>query len=213
MWWAITTLTTVGYGDAVPITPLGRVVAGFTMIVGLGLFALPVGIIATGFVETIHRRDFVITFGTLARVPVFQEFDAATLGEIMTVLRAQSIAPGGIVSAEGERAAAMYFIVSGEVEAAVPGKAMHFKTGDFFGEMALLTETMRATTITAVRATRLLVLASSDFDALMRKHPELKARLSRLVAERADGIAEDSEVSRDEIEAARKAREETRRTE
>ena len=43
MWWAIATLTTVGYGDAVPITPIGRIVAGFTMIVGLGLFALPVG--------------------------------------------------------------------------------------------------------------------------------------------------------------------------
>jgi voltage-gated potassium channel len=193
------------------LTPLGRVVAGFTMIVGVGLFALPVGIIATGFVETIHRRDFVITFGTLARVPVFRAFDAATLGEIMTVLRAQSIAAGGIVSAEGERAAAMYFIVSGEVEAAVSGKAMRFATGDFFGEMALLTETMKAATITAVRQTRLLVLASNDFDSLMHKHPELKERMAKLVAERADGIAKDSEISHDEIEAAHKARESARR--
>ena len=61
MWWAVTTLTTVGYGDVIPVTPLGRMIAGLTMIAGLGLFALPVGIIATGFVETIHRKDFVVT--------------------------------------------------------------------------------------------------------------------------------------------------------
>ena len=72
MWWAITTLTTVGYGDVVPVTGLGRVVAGITMVAGVGLLALPVGIVATGFVDTIHRRDFVVTFGMLARVPLFR---------------------------------------------------------------------------------------------------------------------------------------------
>ena len=56
MWWAITTLTTVGYGDAIPVTPLGKLIAGTTMILGLGLFALPVGIVATGFVNEIRRR-------------------------------------------------------------------------------------------------------------------------------------------------------------
>jgi voltage-gated potassium channel len=47
MWWAIITLTTVGYGDVVPITPLGKVVAGVTAIMGIAMLALPVGIIAT----------------------------------------------------------------------------------------------------------------------------------------------------------------------
>ncbi|MBU6298891.1 MAG: ion transporter, partial [Alphaproteobacteria bacterium] len=61
MWWAITTLTTVGYGDVVPHTALGRMVAGLTMVTGVGLLALPVGIVATGFIDTIHRRDFVVT--------------------------------------------------------------------------------------------------------------------------------------------------------
>src|SRR6185369_13024842 len=49
MWWAMATLTTVGYGDVVPITPLGRVVAAFVMISGLGVFGLWTGILATGF--------------------------------------------------------------------------------------------------------------------------------------------------------------------
>ncbi len=55
MWWAIATLTTVGYGDVYPITPMGQVVASVVAILGVGLFALPTGIIGAGFVEEIQR--------------------------------------------------------------------------------------------------------------------------------------------------------------
>src|SRR6202051_3258871 len=47
LWWAIVTLGTIGYGDAVPVTALGRVLAGFTIFAGLLMMALPVGIFAT----------------------------------------------------------------------------------------------------------------------------------------------------------------------
>jgi voltage-gated potassium channel len=210
MWWAVTTLTTVGYGDTIPVTPIGRVIAGLTMITGLGLFALPVGIVATGFVETIHRKDFVVTFGMLARVPLFQAFDARVLSEIMDMLRAQAIPPHGIISAQGERAAAMYFVVSGQVEAQLPDKTLRFAPGDFFGEMALLTETMRAATIIAIGHTRLLALSTEDFEALLRKHPQLRERLTDLVAERAENIAQAGGISQAEIDAARRAREHAR---
>jgi voltage-gated potassium channel len=53
MWWGITTLTTVGYGDVVPITVAGKVIGGFISILGVGLFALPAGIITNGFNEHI----------------------------------------------------------------------------------------------------------------------------------------------------------------
>jgi len=49
LWWAVVTLTTTGYGDVVPMTPLGRVVAAMVMISGLGVFGLWTGILATGF--------------------------------------------------------------------------------------------------------------------------------------------------------------------
>ncbi len=98
MWWAVSTLTTVGYGDAIPHTALGRFLAGIAMIVGLGLAALPVGIVATGFANSIHRRDFVVTFGMLARVPLFQGFDASTVSEIMNLLRAYTAGAGDIIS-------------------------------------------------------------------------------------------------------------------
>ncbi|HOX51564.1 MAG TPA: ion transporter, partial [Fibrobacteria bacterium] len=51
MWWAVATLTTVGYGDIYPITWLGKLAASVIAILGIGLFALPAGILADGFSE------------------------------------------------------------------------------------------------------------------------------------------------------------------
>jgi voltage-gated potassium channel len=56
MWWAAATLSTVGYGDVVPITALGKVVSGFIELLGIGLFALPAGILASGFNEEMRKR-------------------------------------------------------------------------------------------------------------------------------------------------------------
>ena len=56
MWWAVATLTTVGYGDVTPITPLGKLVASCITIIGVGMVALPTSILATGFSE-LHQRS------------------------------------------------------------------------------------------------------------------------------------------------------------
>lgn len=56
MWWGITTLTTVGYGDATPITAMGKLVAGFIQILGLIMFALPAGVLAGGFIDELKRQ-------------------------------------------------------------------------------------------------------------------------------------------------------------
>ena len=56
MWWGVATLTTVGYGDVYPITGLGKLLGAFIAILGVGIFALPAGIIASGFESEITRR-------------------------------------------------------------------------------------------------------------------------------------------------------------
>ena len=56
MWWSIITLTTVGYGDVTPVTGAGRFFAGVIAILGIGLFALPAGILGSGFMEEMSRR-------------------------------------------------------------------------------------------------------------------------------------------------------------
>ncbi len=58
MWWALVTLTTVGYGDVTPVTPLGRIFGGIVTIIGVGMAALPAGILASGLADQLHvRRD------------------------------------------------------------------------------------------------------------------------------------------------------------
>lgn len=56
MWWAVVTLTTVGYGDVTPITPLGKFLGAIITILGLGLAALPAGILATGIANELEAR-------------------------------------------------------------------------------------------------------------------------------------------------------------
>jgi voltage-gated potassium channel len=76
MWWAIVTMTTVGYGDMVPVTPFGKVVGGVIAIIGLGMVALPAGLLASGFSEQMHQRrqEFEAAVGrTLARGTITPE--------------------------------------------------------------------------------------------------------------------------------------------
>lgn len=56
MWWAVVTLTTVGYGDVFPVTPLGRVAAGLVAVAGIGIVAMPTGILASAFAEEFRER-------------------------------------------------------------------------------------------------------------------------------------------------------------
>ena len=56
MWWGVATLTTVGYGDVYPITPIGRFFGAIIAILGIGVFALPAGVLASGFAEEIQRK-------------------------------------------------------------------------------------------------------------------------------------------------------------
>lgn len=56
-WWAVATLTTVGYGDVYPITSLGRFIAGIIALMGIGIIALPTGIISAGFMNKVERKN------------------------------------------------------------------------------------------------------------------------------------------------------------
>jgi voltage-gated potassium channel len=57
LWWAIVTLTTVGYGDVYPVTTMGRIFAGVTALAGVGLIAIPTGILASAFSDVFQRSQ------------------------------------------------------------------------------------------------------------------------------------------------------------
>jgi voltage-gated potassium channel len=182
MYWAITTLTTTGYGDVVPITPLGRMVAGVTMIFGLGLFALPVGIVATNFVTEIHRRDFVVTWSMISHLPLFEGFSAAAVSDVMNVLRSRMVQEHTEMTMAGHPATEMFFIVSGTARADYGRGGISLGPGDFFGEEALLSGKPHEATVTARSPMRMLTLSALDFAQLTRKHPKLRRRFESVAA-------------------------------
>jgi voltage-gated potassium channel len=174
MWWAIVTLTTVGYGDVVPITVVGRMM----------MLALPIGIVATAFSEEIHRREFVVTWGMIARVPLFARLDASEIADIMRYLRAQTVPAGAVIVRRGEQADSMYFVAEGGVEVELEaGRRIRLANGSFFGEIALMRPARRMATVRATQQTKLLALDAMDLQAVIERNPELNARLEAALRE------------------------------
>lgn len=183
-WWAISTLTTVGYGDVIPITTAGKIFGGVMMIFGLGMFALPIGIVATGFSQEIQRREFLVTWSTVASVPIFSGLNAATIAEIMTLLRSQTYVPGAVIMSKGDQADEMFFIVSGTVDITAEGGFFELKAGEYFGEMALLERRNRSADAIAQIKCNLFILEASAFEGLMRRNPVLNSKMREVAKAR-----------------------------
>jgi voltage-gated potassium channel len=190
MWWGIVTLTTVGYGDVTPVTLWGRMAGGLTAVMGLCMFAIPVGIIASAFIEAVRRREFVDTWNLVAKVPLFRTLDAARIAAVAGVLRARRVERGERLIRKGDQADSMYFIVSGEVEvdAQAGTPKGQLAAGDFFGEIALIAERERTATITALTPCKLLVLHKDDFVRFMNAHPDLKNAVREAAKRRLEEI-------------------------
>lgn len=180
MWWAISTLTTVGYGDVVPVTTLGRLFGGLVMIFGLGMFALPIGIVASGFATEIHRQEFVVRWALVANVPLFGGLDASTIAMVSNLLRSRNVAAGQVVARRGDVADRMFFVVSGEVERVDDEQRILLEEGSFFGLVSLLKKTLRPATYVAVSKCQLLVLEAAHFQYLMATQPNLRRRVNAM---------------------------------
>ena len=184
MWWGITTLATVGYGDAIPVTPLGRMIGGLAVVLGMGMFALPAGILASGFAEELRRRNFVVTWNLVASVPFFAKLPAARIAEIAGLLQPRVAVPGEAVVRQGERADSMYFIIAGEVEVRLAPGPTRLGAGDFFGEIALLTDSPRTATVVAATSCQFLVLSAADFRTILTAHADLREVIEQVAQQR-----------------------------
>jgi voltage-gated potassium channel len=189
MWWAITTMATVGYGDLTPVTPLGRMFGGFVMLLGIAMFAVPAGIMATGFASELRRRDHLANWKTVARLPLFGDLEASRIASIARLLHPEFVPRGHIVVRKGARADAMYFLMEGEVEVDVQPTPVRLGAGSHFGEIALLRDIERTATVITLTDCRLLSLSVSDFRKLMDGQPELRARLERTAEARIGAAA------------------------
>ncbi len=201
MWWAIVTLATVGFGDVVPITPLGKFVGSIIIVFGVIIVALPIGIIATAFANEIHRRDFVVTWSMVARVPLFKGLEAADIADISRLLRAQAVESGAVIVRKGDLGHSMYFVAGGDVEIDLKDGSVRLGVGDFFGEVAVLRQTRRTATVKAVAHTSLLVLDAQDLHALLERSPSIAERLKEVAAKRLGGksLTPEGDIVREEI--------------
>ncbi|MBT3702341.1 MAG: cyclic nucleotide-binding domain-containing protein [Alphaproteobacteria bacterium] len=184
MWWGIATLTTVGYGDISPITPLGRFLGAIVTVLGVGMFAMPAGILASGFAQAVKRQEFVVSWNMVASVPLFSHLEAQRIAEIVALLKPRVAVPGEIVVHKGAPGNCMYFISSGQVQVDLTGQPVFLQAGDFFGEIALIEHQTRSASVTTVTSCQLLILDEADLTELMEADDKLAADIKRISEER-----------------------------
>ncbi|MHB1217256.1 MAG: cyclic nucleotide-gated ion channel [Alphaproteobacteria bacterium] len=184
MWWGIVTIASVGYGDMTPVTAWGRVFGGLVIVIGLSTVAVPVGILATGFYRELRKHDFIVTWKTVAEVPLFKGLDASRIAEIARMLKPQMVPERQVVVRRGEPAGAMFFILEGEVEVDVQPAPVRLGKGQYFGEIALIRDIQRTATVTTTGETSLLALDVTDFRRLMTQYPDIRESIEKVAAER-----------------------------
>jgi voltage-gated potassium channel len=173
LWWAVVTLTTTGYGDEVPHTALGHLLGAVVMICGIATFGLWTGILASGFAAERRRSSFIETWDLVSKVPFFQTLDPSSITEITHMLRRVEVPERTAVIRRGKVGDCMYFIASGEVQVEIEPEPVRLAAGAFFGELALLGDSIRTANVSTVKASTLLVLDLADFRTLMAHHAEL----------------------------------------
>src|SRR5262249_19721327 len=146
---------------------LGRIVASITIFVGLVMIALPIGIVATAFADEIHRRDFVVTWGMVARVPLFAELQATDIADIIRLLHAQQFEAGDVIARRGEPAISLFFVAAGGVKMAQKHERVGLGAGFFSGGAAARRRPRRPAPVTATTRTSLLMLDAHDLHVLM----------------------------------------------
>jgi voltage-gated potassium channel len=183
MWWGIATLTTVGYGDVTPITPIGKLFGGIVTLLGVGMFALPAGILSSGFTREMKQRRFLRTASLVASVPLFEGLNASDIAQISRLLEPLVVKAGQIVVRQGDEATSMFFVADGALEVDVQGHRKRLST-EFFGEIALLEGGMRSATIRSLSRCQLLELQSDQFEELLSASPRIERAVRSVAGKR-----------------------------
>ena len=186
MSWSIATLATVGYGDVVPMTILGKIFGSLASLVGMGMFALPAGILVNGFAQELARIRYITSWNLVAKVPIFTNLDKRTISEIARMLFIRRFGRGEVVIKEGDIGDGMYFILDGEVEVtrAKGDLNITLKAGDFIGEIALIEHIERTATVIATKRSEMLELTTYDFQQLTKSKPDILKKIQEIAQER-----------------------------
>ena len=124
------------------------------------------------------------THRLIERLDLLAALDDRQLDRVARLLRPRFTVPAERIIRKGDRGDAVFFIVSGAVEVALPAGPVRLGSGEFFGEMALLSGRPRQADITALTYCRLLVLRKADFEHFMTANPEARQAINRVAASR-----------------------------
>jgi monovalent cation:H+ antiporter, CPA1 family len=126
----------------------------------------------------LHAEDL------LAQFEMFAGLGAAEVKALARLFRPRLLVPGEVVIRKGERGNTMFLISSGAVEVVLPNARVRLGSGDFFGEMALLSGRPRQADVVALGYCRVLGLRAADFRRFLRDFPQARAEIGRVAAAR-----------------------------
>ena len=145
-----------------------------------------------GAIEPRPRFDIGLdTHRLIQRLDILSGLDEPHLDRVAKLVRPRFTVPNERIIREGDRGDAVFFVASGAVEVALPARPVRLGSGDFFGEMALLSGRPRQADVTALTYCRLLVLRKADFERFMEANPEARAAINRVAAARLSMNQED----------------------
>jgi CRP/FNR family transcriptional regulator, cyclic AMP receptor protein len=129
------------------------------------------------------RRDVKISL--LRRVPLFAQCSKKELDRLALVADELDVREGTILTTEGDRGREFFVLVEGAADVRRKGRKVNtMHAGDFFGEIALVTERPRTATVTTTSPVRLLVVTDRSFRDLMRKMPSIQLKVLSTLADR-----------------------------
>lgn len=120
----------------------------------------------------------------VAKVPFLASLNPERIAEIAGLLKPRLVIPGEKIVTKGEMGDAMYFVSTGAVEVPIEPAPVRLGSGEFFGEMALVTNQPRSTDVTALGYCQLLTLHRNDFNRVLDANPELKETINRVAEQR-----------------------------
>jgi CPA1 family monovalent cation:H+ antiporter len=143
------------------------------------------GVAGASATEPRPRFDIGLdTHRLIERLDILSGLDERQLGRVAMLLRPRFTVPNERIIRKGDRGDAVFFIASGAVEVTLRAGTVRLGSGEFFGEMALLSGRPRQADITALTYCRLLVLRKADFEHFMTANPEAREAINRIAASR-----------------------------
>jgi monovalent cation:H+ antiporter, CPA1 family len=124
------------------------------------------------------------THRLMERMDILSGLDGQQLDRLARLLRPRFAVPNERIIRKGDRGDAVFFIASGAVEVVLPARRVRLGSGEFFGEMALLSGRPRQADVTALTYCRLITLRKADFERFMATNPEARAAIEQVVLAR-----------------------------